>query len=224
MERSNNSMVFYESWYRALKKKTPDVYKEIVNAILEYGLYGEMPDKLSDEAEDVFILAEPNLTANLERRENGRKGGRPSKNHRLLDTKTIGYESEKPNVNVNVNANENVNANKDVNLSQRIVDLFNETCVSYPRVTRLSDKRDKAIKARLKKYTEEDFITLFKKAEGSDFLKGSNKSNWAATFDWLIADGNMAKVLDGNYDNRRKAGFEQREHNFSELESILIAN
>ena len=48
----------------------------------------------------------------------------------------------------------------------------------------------------------DDFKTLFEKAEASDFLKGGNSSNWSATFDWLIKDANMAKVLDGNYSNR----------------------
>lgn len=36
-------------------------------------------------------------------------------------------------------------------------------------------------------------------AEASNFLKGQNNRNWSATFDWLIKDANMAKVLDGNY-------------------------
>ena len=39
-----------------------------------------------------------------------------------------------------------------------------------------------------------------------DFLKGKNNSDWQANFDWLIKDANMAKVLDGNYDNRNKVG------------------
>jgi hypothetical protein len=60
----------------------------------------------------------------------------------------------------------------------------------------------KAIKARLNTYSIEDFKELFTKAEKSDFLKGSNSRNWSATFDWLIKDSNMAKVLDGNYDNK----------------------
>ena len=65
----------------------------------------------------------------------------------------------------------------------------------------MSDARKKAISARLKTgYTLDDFQTLFEKAEASDFLKGANKRNWSATFDWLICDSNMAKVLDGNYD------------------------
>ena len=43
-------------------------------------------------------------------------------------------------------------------------------------------------------------------AEDSSFLKGNNNRKWSATFDWLIADSNMAKVLDGNYaDKTEKA-------------------
>lgn len=88
---------------------------------------------------------------------------------------------------------------------QQIVDLYNSVCISYPRVKTLSESRKKAIKARLKKYTLEDFKTLFEMAEQSDFLKGNNRKNWSATFDWLITDSNMAKVLDGNYENRQGA-------------------
>lgn len=85
---------------------------------------------------------------------------------------------------------------------QLIADMYNDTCVSFPRLTTLSDARKKAIKARLKVYSVEDFQRLFDKAEGSTFLKGGNDRNWSATFDWLIKDTNMAKVLDGNYDNK----------------------
>ena len=89
---------------------------------------------------------------------------------------------------------------------QRIADMYNETCVSFPRLKSLSESRKKAIKARLNTYSEQDFKTLFEKAEASDFLKGKNDRNWTANFDWLIKDSNMAKVLDGNYENtaRRK--------------------
>ena len=82
---------------------------------------------------------------------------------------------------------------------QEIINMYNDTCVSFPKVSKLSDKRKKAIKARLNNYTLEDFKKLFKMAESSSFLKGQNSRNWSATFDWLIADSNMAKVLDGNY-------------------------
>lgn len=87
---------------------------------------------------------------------------------------------------------------------QQIADMYNNTCVSFPSLVSLSDSRKKAIKARLNIYTIEDFEKLFCKAEASDFLKGKNDRNWSATFDWLIKDSNMAKVLDGNYDNKEQ--------------------
>lgn len=88
------------------------------------------------------------------------------------------------------------------NTCKQVAALFNQICVSYPSVQSLSEARKKAIKARLKTYSLDDFKTLFEKAEASDFLKGGNGRNWSANFDWLIRDSNMAKVLDGNYDNK----------------------
>ena len=85
---------------------------------------------------------------------------------------------------------------------QGIIDLYNDMCVSLPRAKVLSEARRKAINARIKTYSLQDFQTAFYKAENSDFLKGKNNMDWIATFDWLISDRNMAKVLDGNYDNR----------------------
>ena len=86
---------------------------------------------------------------------------------------------------------------------QEIIDIYNDTCVSFPKALTLSESRKKAIKARLKKYSLEDLKQLFKKAENSSFLKGANNRSWSANFDWLIKDGNMAKVLEGNYDNKQ---------------------
>lgn len=88
-----------------------------------------------------------------------------------------------------------------------IRELYNSVCGSYPRLVKMSDARKKAINARLKTgYTLDDFRKLFEKAEASDFMKGANKRNWSATFDWMICDSNMAKVLDGNYDPRDQGG------------------
>jgi predicted phage replisome organizer len=84
-----------------------------------------------------------------------------------------------------------------------IKSMYNEICVSFPRCVSLSDARKKTIKARITSgYTLEDFKTLFTKAEASSFLKGKNDRSWSANFDWLIKDANMAKVLDGNYDDK----------------------
>lgn len=84
-----------------------------------------------------------------------------------------------------------------------IRELYNSVCGSYPRLVKMSEARKKAVRARLRAgYTVDDFRRLFEMAEASSFLKGKNNRNWTATFDWLIADANMAKVLDGNYSDR----------------------
>jgi predicted phage replisome organizer len=87
---------------------------------------------------------------------------------------------------------------------QQIADMYNSICISFPKLRSLSDARRKAIKARLNTYTEDDFRTVFENAEASSFLKGSNDRNWTATFDWMIKDTNMVKILEGNYADKGK--------------------
>lgn len=91
---------------------------------------------------------------------------------------------------------------------EEIAALYNEICKSLPRVKSLSEARRKAIRARLNNgYTVESFKELFQKAQASSFLKGKNDRNWQATFDWLIKDSNMAKVIDGNYEDKGGSGY-----------------
>ena len=108
---------------------------------------------------------------------------------------------------------------------QSVVDLFHKICVSYPKVRSLSDARKKAISARLKTYSLEEIKTVFENAEASSFLKGKNDRNWSANFDWLIADKNMAKVLEGFYEDRGRkeklpGWFGQRQLDNDEKEAI----
>lgn len=93
-------------------------------------------------------------------------------------------------------------------ICDEVVALYNEICISFPRLRSLSDARKKAIRARLASgYTMESFKELFQKAEASGFLKGKNDRNWQATFDWLVKDSNMAKVIDGNYSDERGVSY-----------------
>lgn len=85
---------------------------------------------------------------------------------------------------------------------QKIIDLYNDICKSLPRCIKLSETRKRHIKARLKDgYGEDDFRKIFEKAEASDFLTGKAEK-WKASFDWLVNENNMIKVLEGNYDNK----------------------
>lgn len=131
----------------------------------------------------------------------------------------LSYSNEKQNDNENENDNDvsyhdtpNDSLDESFPAPQKkfdyrqIVDLFNTICVSFPSVRSLSEARKKAIKARLNTYTVDDFKQCFENAEASSFLKGGNQRNWTATFDWLIKDQNMAKVLDGNYNDKGTTG------------------
>lgn len=95
---------------------------------------------------------------------------------------------------------------KEKNDCQQIVDMYHSICKSFPSVRSLSEPRKKAIKARLKTYTLDDFRAVFESAEASSFLKGVD-GGWKASFDWLIKEANMLKVLEGNYaDKPRRYG------------------
>ena len=94
---------------------------------------------------------------------------------------------------------------------ERIKGLFNESLPELPAITRMSDGRKKALRAR---WTEETtrlgittqdagiahFKTFFERVKRSDFLTG-RKTDWRADFDWLIKAANFLKTLEGKYDN-----------------------
>lgn len=87
---------------------------------------------------------------------------------------------------------------------QKVVDSFNKTCTSLPKVCSLTEKRKRAIKLILKKHSLKELEMVFKKVEDSDFLNG-NSDKWSgATFDWIIKESNLIKVIEGNYDDKCK--------------------
>ena len=119
---------------------------------------------------------------------------------------------------VDINKHKTKTEKKDTKVSKEKTDLtaiftlYNTICVSYPTIRAMSEKRKKAVRARLRAgYIPDDFRRLFEKAEASEFLKGANSRNWSATFDWLTADANMAKVLDGNYDDKQRRGAKEHD-------------
>ncbi|MBQ9700105.1 MAG: hypothetical protein IJV71_05720 [Lachnospiraceae bacterium] len=115
--------------------------------------------------------------------------------------------------------------------SEHIAKLYHSICVSYPRLRVMTEQRKREIKARLKEHTLDDFKELFIKAEASSFLKAKKFG-----FDWLIRADNMAKALEGAYDDRPQtvskriepvpkwASKEQQDYDFESLEAKLVCN
>ena len=133
---NRESMVFYESFYKAIKKLPPEQFKDCMQAVLEYAFYGKEVD--DDGVSYVFFsMAKPQIDANNRKFENGKKGGRPqtikkpTENH--IETKQKpkenqkepSPENQKPNVNVNVNENVNVNVKEKESLKEKDSELPN---------------------------------------------------------------------------------------------------
>lgn len=86
---------------------------------------------------------------------------------------------------------------------QKVIDLFNEVCVSLPKVTKITEPRKKAIKrASQDLSTLEQFKQLFETVEKSDFLTDRAGKGWKCGFDWIMKPANLQKILEGNYNNR----------------------
>lgn len=88
-----------------------------------------------------------------------------------------------------------------------IRDLFNEICVSFPKVRSMGKNRKIYVNARWTEYggNIEVFREVFLNMEQSDFLKGSN-GKWSANFDWAMLPRNFVKILEGNYRNKQSGG------------------
>ena len=177
----------------------------------------------SNDIDDLFLLCNKchaNVEhENIDLKEHNRidvtcNGNVTFRNTEKEKEKDIDIEIEKDNINY-----------KD------IVNAFNDTCVSFPKVKKLSNSRKKAIRARLNTYSVDEIKKVFELAEQSDFLKGKNDRNWTATFDWMMKDSNMAKILDGNYRNKetqivsQKKNYNmehQRDYDFDDIEKRLM--
>ena len=91
----------------------------------------------------------------------------------------------------------------------RIMDSFNSICISLPKIKSMTDRRKKKINTRLKDLGGNvDLLEdIFHRVEASDFLTGriATEEDWIASFDWIFKNqDNLAKIIEGNYDNKGK--------------------
>lgn len=87
---------------------------------------------------------------------------------------------------------------------KKTIDIYNETCVSLPKVRRLTPKRESELEKTFCQLSIKDLKDVFIKTEESSFLTGNNKNGWTASFDWLIKYENAVKVLEDNYKDKVK--------------------
>lgn len=80
------SFVFYRSFRDAIDEMSDGDKLATLLAICDYALYGVEPKLKSAMPRAVFTVARPSIDANIERRTNGKKGGRPPKKPMVSDS------------------------------------------------------------------------------------------------------------------------------------------
>ena len=73
---NRKSFVFYDSFYKAMSYLNDKEKIQYIDAICNYSLYGITID-MDLKIEAMFSLIKPQIDANIKKRENGKKGGRP---------------------------------------------------------------------------------------------------------------------------------------------------
>ena len=95
------------------------------------------------------------------------------------------------------------------NICQLVTDVYNDKLSELGQVKVLSDKRKAHLKACMKQFKNTDhnfedvetWSRLFDYISTSDFLMG-RKSEWSASFDFIINKSNLLKIVEGQYDNK----------------------
>lgn len=85
-----------------------------------------------------------------------------------------------------------------------LMDTFNKMFKGrLPKITVMTDKRKKAVKARASGHGKEAIMAVFNNVSQSEFLLGNNNRNWSCDFDWIFKPTNFIKILEGNYNGKR---------------------
>lgn len=87
------SMVFYDSFFEAIRDLPAEEYKRCANAILMYGLRGEMPETAGIE-KTIFILVKPQIDKNNQRWINSKKSHAQKGDSKKKEQENAGEEVE----------------------------------------------------------------------------------------------------------------------------------
>lgn len=89
-----DSLIFYSSFAKAIKRLPDAEQLKALWAIIDYGLEDMEPEDDGGTYMAIFDMAKPQIDANIKRKADGAKGGRPAK--QTYTEETSGNEDEKP--------------------------------------------------------------------------------------------------------------------------------
>ena len=212
---ARDSYIFYRSYYEAMSGLKDKDKLQLFNAISELSL-NENEVKLSGICKNIFTAIKPQIIANSERYENGKKGGRPQK-------KTIGFENEKPNNNENENVNENDNDNNNASDScvdglHKVIDFYNNN------IGALTPFGLETLTDYLKEFDED--IVIYAMQISVEANKRTIQYIKAILNNWQKAG--VKTIADAKNESQKKTNKSKKESNFEQREygdlSYLYAN
>ena len=185
MSDRKKSFVLHLDYQQHFDLLTDEQLGKLIRAIFAYETTGEPPELKDAVLKMCFSFVKNQLDRDREayemrcqaNRENGARGGRPK-------------NPTKPN-----------KTEKTERYYQKIISLFNQICVSLPKVEKLTANRKQRIRSASKDLNG-DFEGFFRKIEASDFLTGRSGSWSGCSFDWIFKPQNLIKIVEGNYNNK----------------------
>lgn len=196
-----DGVLFYRSFYDALKNIPTEERLRVYDSIMEYGMYDREPE-LDGVALAIFLLAKPQIDANNKRYENGckakrkRTGSETEANSKQDESESEAKEKEKVKVKEKVNV-------KDKTFKPPSVDDVREYC----------EERGNDV-------DPQSFVDFY---ESKGWMIGKNKmKDWkAAVRTWERSEtntrlGGTAKLT------RDNNNFERRQYDMDALERSLL--
>lgn len=209
-----DSVLFYRSFYDAVKNLPPEEFKKSVQAIMEYGLNEIEPDTDGIE-KTVFLLTKPQIDANNRRYENGKRGGKPKLNQIVSE--------KEPNCNQTITKPE---SKENVKAKEKVKDKEKDNIKRFAPPT----------KAEVEEYCQEKgygvdaerFIGFY---ESKGWYVGKNKmKDWkAAVRNWSRSQRQELTAEAGKRQGKAAApnrfhNFQERDYDFDALQKALINN
>lgn len=200
------SLIFYQSFARAIKKLPESEQLKALWSIIDYALEDKEPDG-DGMYMVVYEMAKPQIDANVERKRNGSRGGRPPKPPEKPKEQKKPVEPVKE---------------KEPPPYQEIIDYLNEKAGKRFKV---NDKAKAHINARVNDgYTLPDFRAVIEKKVAE--WKGTEMDKFLRPE--TLFGTKFEGYLNQNETARKKAkstgfsNFEERDYNFEELERELL--
>lgn len=216
------SFIFYSSYYDAISELPPEEQGQIYKAIIDYGIAQVEPTNLTPAGKMCFKLIRPTIDAALSRYdasvENGKKGGRPTKNPQETQGKPSQNLEEthtKPTNNLKQTQIEpSQNLNKDIDMDMDIdVDLdikqdINFELVNKNKFNNCIDVEDKCGRVRERTPQErQPYIDFYK--EHFNFCFGEDfKAVSYEIVDTMIEAREQAIIYGLKFDHRTIGGKE----------------